>query len=327
MITLNLQQPELRESYTSQVLASRLAQAEGKTASTLAAIEACCGLWERALSSAESDILPAAVLGIIGRALLLSGESVWFVRGVRRPRFEAASSHDVSGGALPSTWTYGITVAGPSVTRSMASVPSDKVLHVRIGASHRQPWRGCSPLTNSEATRLVLSNLESQLGKEASGPVGSVLPVPAPNSALASDVKALAGGVAITESGLAGLDESRRAQAEWTPKRVGFNAPESAGTIRGDVQRSIFSACGVPLPLVDAVPGAQAREAWRQFIFSTIAPIGRLIAAELDRLGLDSGLSFDGLAASDVQGRARALQSMTGAGLPLADARRLAGLG
>ena len=320
--------PEKRESYTSQVLQGQLAQAEGQTATTLATIEAACGLWERALGSGQSAILPAGMLGLIGRALLLQGESVWHVRGARRPRFEVASHHQVEGGALPSSWVYGLTLAGPSVTRSLTKVSADRVFHVRLGASHRQPWRGCSPLANSAATRTVLANLESQLGKEASGPVGSVLPVPQPSQELANDVKSLGGGVYVAESGLAGLDESHRAQAEWTPKRIGFNAPESAGMVRTQVQRSIFSACGIPLALVDALPGAQAREAWRIFLFSTIAPIGLLISAELERLGLDAALNFDALAASDVQGRARAFRSMAGteSNLPVADARRLAGL-
>ncbi|MDE0158854.1 MAG: hypothetical protein OXN24_02145 [Candidatus Dadabacteria bacterium] len=48
------------------------------------------------------------------------------------------------------------------------------------------------------------------------------------------------------------------------------------------------------------------------------------LAAKLEAPGLT--LSFDRLFASDLSGRARALGSMTTAGVPLVDARRLAGL-
>ena len=75
---------------------------------------------------------------------------------------------------------------------------------------------------------------------------------------LVDDVKALAGALYIAESGLQSVDEARRAQAEWTPKRVGFNAPESARSVRSDVQRAVYAACGIPLALVDSQPGAQA---------------------------------------------------------------------
>ena len=51
-----------------------------------------------------------------------------------------------------------------------------------------------------------------------------------------------------------------------------------------------------------------------------------LVSAELQRLGFDGALEFSELRASDVQSRARAYQSLTGAGMDDADARRIAGL-
>ncbi len=62
MISLNLK-PEVRESYTDQALAGQLAQATGGTvATTLAAIEACAGLYERSFASADSPVLPAGTM-------------------------------------------------------------------------------------------------------------------------------------------------------------------------------------------------------------------------------------------------------------------------
>ena len=47
---------------------------------------------------------------------------------------------------------------------------------------------------------------------------------------------------------------------------------------------------------------------------------------ELSRRGLDSSISFEARGAGDLQGRARAYQSLTGGGTVGADARRIVGV-
>ena len=61
---------------------------------------------------------------------------------------------------------------------------------------------------------------------------------------------------------------------------------------------------------------AALREAYRQFVHLSVAPVGKAVAAEL-ALKLDMpGLAFDrsGLMAADVAGKARAFQALTGGG-------------
>ena len=73
--------------------------------------------------------------------------------------------------------------------------------------------------------------------------------------------------------------------------------------------------------------GTAGREAWRQLLFATVAPLGRLIAAEMSaKLETDISFGWDELRASDIAGRARAFQSMVGAGMDAAKAAGLAGL-
>ena len=88
--------------------------------------------------------------------------------------------------------------------------------------------------------------------------------------------------------------------------------------------REILAACGLPPALWDAKAATAAREARRQALFGVIAPLGRLVEAEL-QAKLDGGmsLSWAELRASDIQGRARAFQSLTGGGM---DAARAAGI-
>ncbi len=92
--------------------------------------------------------------------------------------------------------------------------------------------------------------------------------------------------------------------------------------------REVLAACGVPPVLFAMNPnGTAGREAWRQLLFATVAPLGRLIAAEMSaKLETEIGLAWDELRASDISGQARAFQSMVGAGMDLAKAARLAGL-
>ena len=73
---------------------------------------------------------------------------------------------------------------------------------------------------------------------------------------------------------------------------------------------------------------AGQRESWRRFLHGSVQPLGDLLAVELagklEALGLR--LTFDRLVASDLSGRARAFQSLTGGGMELSEAARLAGL-
>ena len=90
---------------------------------------------------------------------------------------------------------------------------------------------------------------------------------------------------------------------------------------------AVLAACGVPPPLVAPGDGTAAREAWRRFLHGTIHPLGEIVAEEASRkLGIDVGLSFDRLFASDLSGRARAFQSMVNGGMDAGKAAALAGL-
>ena len=72
---------------------------------------------------------------------------------------------------------------------------------------------------------------------------------------------------------------------------------------------------------------ASVREAWRLALFSVLAPLGKMVEAELQaKLDDDVSLTWTELRASDLSGRARAMQSMVGGGMAVADAVAVAGL-
>ena len=91
----------------------------------------------------------------------------------------------------------------------------------------------------------------------------------------------------------------------------------------------MFAACGLAPVLFGLTgDGTARREAFRQALHSTIAPIARLVEMELrTKLEVaDLALNFDALFAADLSGRARAFQSLVGGGMDVAKAAALSGL-
>ena len=281
-------------------------------------------MWERAFASARSETLTAAQLALIGRSLLLRGESVWHVgRGGRL----APATHPVTvqGGLYQSGWTYKLTLAGPTSTRTV-SATSGSVVHVRIGTDPGRPWAGCSPLANSALTRDALAFVERSLSQEHSGPVGSMIAVqdPESNTEVSAAIGTAKGSVLLGDSAATGLtgDPQRN---DWKPYRFGPAPAQSSVLARDNLERAVWSAAGVPVELLRPSSGVDAREAWRRFLFAVVAPIGQIISGELRRLGLDAELDWTELRASDLASRSRSYKQLTEAKVSEADARRICG--
>ena len=105
-------------------------------------------------------------------------------------------------------------------------------------------------------------------------------------------------------------------------------APGAALVQQADLaSREIYAACGVPLSLVIDAEGTGQREGFRRLLHATIAPLARIVAEELSaKFEADMSLSFDGLFAADLSGRARAFQSLVNGGMDPGKAAGLAGL-
>ena len=88
----------------------------------------------------------------------------------------------------------------------------------------------------------------------------------------------------------------------------------------------MLAACGIPPVLANhAAPGTSMREAWRQFTVGTVEPLAVLVADQLSE-ALGERVRLDVPRAADVATLARAVQSLTGAGLSVEDAREVVGL-
>ena len=333
-------------SFTDTLVQTIVAQASGAThaqpAST-GALEASASIVARcfaAASVAGPDQFVAALgpstLSMIGRSLIRQGE-ILFAIEIREGRVVLlpAASWDVEGDADPASWSYRLTLGGPSRLTTLEPVAANSMVHVRLQADPEQPWRGVSPLASAALAGRLSAETVMALADEASGPRGYLLPSPVDGAdptitALKSDIRALRGKVALVESQSAGwaADGSQtRPKGDWEARRLGASPGAPLIEQAGLASREVFAACGIPLSVVTDSEGTGQREGFRRLLHSTIMPLAKIVSEELtDKFEVPISLSFDGLFAADLAGRARAFQSLVGGGMAVEKAAALAGL-
>lgn len=283
------------------------------------ALETAAGQLSRAFASATLSgagrlIFTPWVMAQIGRALVESGEAVWYRRALGLVRAES----------------YSILPSGRYEFQGRTR-PPDRVFHVRWNLEP-ETGRGLGPLGLARTLRSMLQRLEKSLGNEANASVGYLLPVPEdPDSPRMQKVKAqlasLEGRIAMAETIAGGWGQSGPAPREdFKLARLGPNIPDSSVRLFVAAREAVLSACGFPVSLAQEADGTAQREAWRRYLHGSVAPLGRLVATEAARIGLPITIDFDALFASDISGRARAFQSLVGGGMDLAQAAAISGL-
>lgn len=343
-IEARAEQAENRAAYTDALIASVLASAQGNLtaqAERTAAVEFATGLIERCF--AVSNVTPESLFRVtltplalsrMARQLILTGNSISAIdTSSGGLLLLPVANYDIAGGYRESSWRYRLELAGPSrlATRRL---PSRAVVHVRMGSSVQEPWRGCSPLLNAGLTASMLGRLERRMAQEVNARVGHLLAIPDGTSeeqvtALRRDLAALEGNIALTETTSSGHGQGMRAapQIDWQLRRFGAQVPESNIALRTDASMDVISALGIPPSLFRGTDGVSAREAYRLLLVSTLQPIADLIADELSRkLETTVTLGFKRLHAADIQARARAFGGMVAAGIDNETALELSGL-
>ena len=323
-------------TYEAAIVEALIAGARGTgDGGKVAAQEIASGLWARAFASATvepanmaTQALTPSTLAMIGRRLVDPGEIVLLI-DVDQSGATLTPVHtfDLTGGL---TWTYEIELAGPTV-QTRLTVPAERVVHLRYGATPGEPWKGCGPFGAASTSVDLAGGLETALNQEVRGPRGSLIPTPAGKSdRLQEDIRGLKGNLTLVETTAGNWDQDTRGapRQDWEPRRIGANPPPVLEALREGVAGHLLAAAGVPVSILSQGDGTAKREGWRQFLHGTIEPVGRLIAEELadklDTPGLT--FAFNSLFASDLSGRARAFQSMVNGGMDVEKAAALAGL-
>ena len=334
---------EVRESYSDRIVNEIVDRSYSRSKTSkyaIAALEAASGLVGRAFASADieaTDLIRSALspslLQLIGRQLIRRGEFLGLIQvkdsGVLILPCETSS---ITGGVDPRSWMYNLTVAAPSSTETKI-VAAAEVIHVRYAVSSERSWRGLSPIDVATLAGDLSAEVSQALKDESSGPRGSLLPVPGIDgsdstlSELRSQIRNLGGNTALVESQSTILANSQQSGIGWETRRIGANFPTSLVSLHEQAFNQVLSCIGINPSLLTHSDGASLRESWRQFLFSTIAPLGRILSAELsDKLDNDVAFQWRELRASDIQNRSRSLGSLVSAGMELSEARRIVGL-
>ena len=342
--------------FTDAVTRALIAEATGGTVRTpaaTAALEAAAGVYARAFAVATvapatpvTRALTPELLALAARDLVRRGEFVWLidVDAAGMVRLLPAGSWDVRSESARSDYFYRLDLFAPSNNETLIA-PGAAVIHGKYSFDPARPWFGISPMGWASLSGRLHASVEDALSDEAGGTRGALIPIPSgpdadgdeedtddPNAQLRADIAVLRGKTALVESvAPSGWGEGRTAAplADWRPQRLGAAPPAPLVDLRDSSARAVLAACGVPAGLFD--PGADAagrRESWRILLHGAVQPVADLVAAEL-AVKLDTPslrLTFDRLFASDLQGRARAFQSLTAGGLDAARAAELAGL-
>ena len=330
--------PEVRESYTDQVIARIMASASGASdGGALAVIEASCRYWGAGLASATvkpdnvalRSVTPS-VLDAVGRALCRVGESLHMidVRG-GQVTLTPVSLWEVRGGDDASTWTYRATISGPDVTR-LVTLPGSSVLHFKYAPHPSRPWAGRSPVALARDTAQAAGRLEKATSEELNFTQRQVL-TPRRNQsdyglsdALAPDTiqKIVSAFAEHVSTGCFVVPADVQAQ------RLGPEPPDSFPLLRDRLENALYAAHGIPPALIAAQgTGTAMREAFRQVLHSLLKPLGAIIAEELRaKLDPDAALDFSELRAGDITGTSRALGSLVAAGITPQAAAAIVGL-
>ena len=331
-------------SYTDLVLAAVHGAAAGAGASInkTAALEICAGTIARAMASAAVsgdarmiEPLGPSFMAEVGRQLIIRGEALYAIRvsDMGEVDLMPAAAWDVAGGPARKSWRYRLDLFGPSGNESL-TMGAESVLHFRYATDPARPYLGLGPLQYASLTGRLHAEAAAAIADESSTARGQIMPMPIGGddtslTRLKSDMASLKGRMAFVETTAAGYGDGRDAapRRDWEAQRLGPNFPASLVDALTASGRSVLAACGVPVELLERGDGTSSREAWRRFLFGTVAPLARLVSAELTlKLESEISLNFEELRASDLAGRARAFQSMVNGGFEIDKAAGLAGL-
>ena len=331
---MRLRWPITREKreYTDtvvQALIDAAAGADTVTAAASSAVEAATALYADAFASGlvEPALLTRQALAMAARSLIATGNAVFMVDG---RSLVPVASYDVIG--TSKAWTYRVTVAEPEGGSALSyELPAARVVHFRRSPSMAAPWVGRSPWAIATAGGRMLAELERVLGDELSAQVGRLLPIPVDPAdgtagAFRADLAKMKGRTLLVETTAALWDRGgQQLRPEYKVSRIGPEPPSPLTTLHTAVSSLMVAACNVPVGLVSGY-GTQ-RELWRRFLHGSVAALGNLMAEELTvKLGRTVAITFDGLYAADIQGRARAYASLRGADMEEGRAARLTGM-
>ena len=306
--------PELRESYTDVITNAMYDHALGNVGKPqpqeTSTVLACCRLWSAAASSFVVEPADGPLKEILPTLGWRLGRFGWF--GARLEGGELLTVDRYR--RLPSGW-FGVETDRDDRIEKTLLAPTDFLLIQLPGK--RAPWRS----SGAEA----LAALDRALAIDARKPVGL---------ALGSGLEGALDIGAVTQTLVSAWKESFRqgsvivSDGRPSTAHVG-PSPDlltGAANLRPDLIGSVFDSFGIPRSLFIA-SGAGTREALRIFTATTGLWLAALTEHAARRV-LDDTLTVSATRSStpaDAVSKARAVRSLTQAGVEINEALRLAG--
>ena len=121
-------------------------------------------------------------------------------------------------------------------------------MHPMYSADPETPWRGAGPLQVAQLAGRLSAETVAALADEASGPRGSLLPLPVDGddttvSDLKADIRGLKGQTAIVEGG--DWASSSGDMARWEAMRLGADPPAALVEQLAISTAEVYAACGI----------------------------------------------------------------------------------
>ena len=306
---------EVRESYTNTIQTALYDHALGSIGKPLpqetSTVLACCRLWSAAASSFAVEPAGGPLPDVLPSLGWRLGRFGWFGARLEGGQFETIDRYR----RLPSGW-YAVETTRDERTERTVVAPGDFLLVELPGK--RAPWLS----SGAEA----LAALDRALAVDARKPIGLAL-----GSGLEGALDLSAVTTTLTSAWAESFKQGSVIVSDGKPTAAHTGpSPEllnGAANIRPDLASSIFDAYGVPTSLLRA-SGAGSRDALRLFTATTGSWLASLTELAARRV-LDETLTVSATRANtpaDVVSKARAVHSLTEAGVDVDAALRLAGL-
>ena len=298
----------------------------------LAVIEAAAGFCGRTLAGCmvTGYDIPPMVMEWIGRSLVLRGNAcIYPMNG----QLQTVAIYDVRGGLDPASWSYRLDLAGPDRSQTL-HVYHDQLVHVRTGCQPITPWHGRPAWKTASLSGEAAAALERAVADVMQIPGFVTVPIDA-------RLKAISG---LTPEQWSQLADARRRDMENSNLLFQVIEGTSAGSMSGTLTRpdaatgtvqmkrelraELSMAIGVPAPLMSGdATGPAAREAMRTFEHEWLLPVTKIIAAEFSRVtGRQVQIATSPRFGGEIQAKARALKTLTDAGMTADVAREIVGL-
>ncbi len=303
-------------------------QSDGSAALS-ATVATCAGVWSRAFAmltpEPNRDLILPDTMAAIGLDLLLRGESCWHIRMENDDLslVRVAYWDELGDGK------YHLHIARVNTTETVRALEPE-ILKLTINSDPARPWKGRSPFALMGLSATLLAEIEQAVSGALPFAGKGLLPMP---STIAPDQQSKVlsglqtGSLAVVTSKAdfqhhTGGERSEMKRVELTPDMQKMMLQPTYDAL----SMQVMAAAGVP-PSLFAGGGNDGalRETYRLFALQTVDPLSRQLEPELKRkLGITK-LGLQDMMSADVAGRARAVSSLVGSGVPLQTAMGLVG--